>query len=105
MLDITGRKMVTTRKEHECFGCLRIVDKGEMAVCITAKQDERHLRFHLHLDCNKNIAKRKIDMERGCVSSEGENLSAEMARWECWCCGVTHTYGARLCEVCGAEAE
>ncbi|MEK5069788.1 hypothetical protein [Sporosarcina sp. FSL K6-1508] len=105
MLDITKRKMVTTRKEHECFGCLKTVDKGEVAVCITAKQDEQHMRFHLHLECNKTIAKRKIEMERGCVSEEEGFLSSEVTRWECWCCGMTHTGGARLCEVCGAEAE
>lgn len=103
MLDITGRKMVTTRKEHECFGCLKTISKGESVVCITAKQDDKHKRLHLHLECNKVIARRKIDMERGCISGE-EVESSEASRRKCWCCGMTRADGVGFCEACGAVA-
>lgn len=57
MLDITSKKIVTTRKEHPCFGCTDTIDKGESAICVTAKEDEQRTRFHLHEDCNKKIVK------------------------------------------------
>ncbi|MGN4125089.1 hypothetical protein ACMGD3_08765 [Lysinibacillus sphaericus] len=51
--------MVTTRKEHPCFGCTEAINKGVSAVYVTANEDEQHTRFHLHEDCSKTIVKDK----------------------------------------------
>lgn len=69
MLEITKRKMVTTRKEHECFGCAEVINKGEDAVSVMAKEDDRHARFHLHLACNQLIVKHKVDVHTGCINT------------------------------------
>ncbi len=31
MLSITNKRMVTTRKEHPCFGCAEAINKGASA--------------------------------------------------------------------------
>ncbi|MEK5038928.1 hypothetical protein [Sporosarcina sp. FSL K6-3457] len=67
MLDISKKRIVTTRKEHECFACLGSIGKGDSVISITAKQDEQHASFHLHLECNKLVAKQKIDLQHGCI--------------------------------------
>ncbi|MEY9980480.1 hypothetical protein, partial [Lysinibacillus sp. RC79] len=59
MIDIRTKRLVKTRKEHTCFGCTETIEKGENAVACAAKQDEQHMRFHLHEDCNKMIVKDK----------------------------------------------
>lgn len=110
MLDITNRKIVTTRKEHECFGCLTAIEKGKIAVYITAKEDEQHMRFHLHLECNKTIARRNIELQYGCVKSDSELPTGEgMAYWECRYCDnafpPTVYEGDKVCGSCGAEWE
>ena len=109
MLDITKRRIVTTRKEHECFGCLKVLDKGESAVCITAKEDEKHRRFHLHLECNKIIAKRKIDLQHGCIKGGVLFGTGKIAHWECRYCDNVFppmlSDGDKVCGSCGAEWE
>lgn len=67
MLEITSKKMVKTRKEHECFGCGELIPKGEKAVSATAKEDDRHKRFHLHTKCNQAIVRNKIIVYKNCV--------------------------------------
>jgi len=57
MIDIRTKRMVKTRKEHTCFGCTEIIEKGKNAVACTAKQDEQRMNFHLHEECNKTIVK------------------------------------------------
>jgi len=73
MIDIKTKRMVKTRKEHMCFGCLEGISKGEVAVCINAKEDEQNRRFHLHLECNKMISKDKwfsgSGLYRGCIKN------------------------------------
>lgn len=59
--------MVKTRKEHECFACLEIIEKSTNAIYVTAKQDEQHTRFHLHGDCNITIGKNQLAISRGCI--------------------------------------
>lgn len=57
MIDIRTKRMVKTRKEHLCFGCTEIIEKGKNAVAVAAKEDDQRKNFHLHEDCNKTIAK------------------------------------------------
>ncbi len=78
MIDITSKKVVTTRKEHPCFGCTEVINQGASAVYVTAKEDEKHKPFHLHEDCNKKIVKDKrfsgSGLYRGCIK-EAEKTS------------------------------
>ncbi|MED3800316.1 hypothetical protein P4604_23415 [Lysinibacillus capsici] len=67
MLENIKKKMVKTRKEHECFACLKEIEKSTNAVYVTAKQDEQHIRFHLHVDCNIEINKNQLAISRGCI--------------------------------------
>lgn len=59
--------MVKTRKEHECLACLEVIEKSADAVYVTAKQDEKHTRFHLHHDCNITINKNQLAISHGCI--------------------------------------
>lgn len=63
--------MVTTRKDHTCFGCEKEIEKGKSAVYVTAKEDEQHIQFHLHEECNKMIAKDQwfagSGLYKGCI--------------------------------------
>lgn len=65
MIDITGKKFVTTRKVHTCFACTDIIHKGDQAVYVTGKQDEQNMRMHLHPYCNMRLAKHKRDLPDG----------------------------------------
>ncbi|WP_446936670.1 hypothetical protein [Lysinibacillus fusiformis] len=71
MIDIRNKKMVITRKAHECFGCLEEIKKGKSVVYVTAKEDEQHKSFHLHEECNKTISRDKwfsgSGLYRGCI--------------------------------------
>lgn len=49
--------MITTRKQHVCHQCNEIIENGETAVAATAKEDNRHKRFHFHLDCSAKHAR------------------------------------------------
>ncbi|WP_107841873.1 hypothetical protein [Metasolibacillus meyeri] len=72
MLEITEKRPVITRKIHECFACTAIIDKGIQAICARAKQDEQHMRFHLHQECNIKLAKNKSALDNsiyyGCLN-------------------------------------
>lgn len=59
MLEIRNKRMVITRKVHECFGCLEEIEKGKSAVYVSAKEDEQYKSFHLHEECNKTISRDK----------------------------------------------
>ncbi|MFJ7662976.1 hypothetical protein ACIQXW_11285 [Lysinibacillus sp. NPDC097162] len=65
MLEIINKKVVLTRKTHECYGCLKEIERRINAIYVTAKQDEQQMRFHLHEKCNKIIAKDKWFMGSG----------------------------------------
>ena len=69
MLENIKKKMVKTRKEHECFACLELIEKSIDAVYVTAKQDEKHTRFHLHQDCNIAINKNQLAISHGCIKN------------------------------------
>lgn len=43
MLDISKRRIVATRKDHECFGCTEVINTGANAIYITAKEDEQQI--------------------------------------------------------------
>ncbi|MED3800205.1 hypothetical protein P4604_22840 [Lysinibacillus capsici] len=88
MLENIKKKMVKTRKEHECFACLGVIKKSENAVYVTAKQDEKHTRFHLHQDCNIAINKNQLVISHGCIKNMPvtEGLQS-MSEKVCWTCG------------------
>ncbi|MGN4127997.1 hypothetical protein ACMGD3_23785 [Lysinibacillus sphaericus] len=81
MLDITNKRIVTTRKEHLCFGCMESIDKGKSAIYVTAKEDEKNKRFQLHEDCNKKIVKDKrfsgSGLYYGCIQEAEEKTSGD----------------------------
>ncbi|KOY81559.1 hypothetical protein I6G82_08445 [Lysinibacillus macroides] len=71
MLEITEKRLITTRKTHECYGCMGAINKGETVVFIIAKQDEQPIRFHLHQECNIKLAKNKNALDGiyyGCLN-------------------------------------
>lgn len=67
MLDIKNRKLVTTRKAHECYACTDVIEKGKQAVAVIAKEDDKPMRFHLHPNCNNEINKNIVTIYYGCL--------------------------------------
>ncbi|MEY2363227.1 hypothetical protein R6U76_19855 [Lysinibacillus capsici] len=57
MLEVRKKRMVITRKTHECYGCLEEIEKGKSVIYVSAKEDDKHIQFHLHEECNKVIVK------------------------------------------------
>lgn len=72
MLENIKKKMVKTRKEHECFACLEVIVKSTEAVYVTAKQDDKHIRFHLHQKCNIAMNKNQLAISHGCIKEMQE---------------------------------
>lgn len=98
MLEITKKKIVKTRKEHECFACLQAVGKEENAIAVSAKEDEQRMRFHLHLDCNKTMAKKGMNVERGCLAG---GIAVECKYCDMGFPAMLHE--EMVCGSCGAE--
>lgn len=69
MLEIRNKRIVKTRKEQTCYACEGGIEKGDNVIYVTAKQDDKHHNVHLHLKCNKEMSKRKIDIAKGCLNS------------------------------------
>lgn len=67
MLEIRHKRIVKTRKEQTCYACEDSIEKGSHVIYVTAKQDDKHHNVHLHLECNKEMSKRKIAMTKGCL--------------------------------------
>ena len=70
MLEVSRKQTVKTRKNHECYGCIGMIDKGEMSVYVRGKEDDRHVNFHLHADCHIKAVKRNLFAEgikKGCL--------------------------------------
>jgi len=61
MLDIVRKRQVATRKDHECFACIKTIKKGEEAIYVTGKQDNQHIRVYLHPKCNIKTGKNLAD--------------------------------------------
>lgn len=57
MLEFTKKKMVITRKEHICYQCQDIIEKGGQAVAATVKEDDCHKRLHFHFECSAKHAR------------------------------------------------
>lgn len=81
MIDIRTKRLVKTRKEHTCFGCVETIDKGNSAVACNAEEDEQRISFHLHEECNQIIAKDNwfsgSGLYRGCIKDVKKNLDDE----------------------------
>ncbi|KGR88416.1 hypothetical protein [Lysinibacillus odysseyi] len=60
MLELTKKRKVTTRRNHECFGCGAAIEKGTQAIYVTGKEDGAHVNFHLHVDCHLKACKQKL---------------------------------------------
>ncbi|MGE7111256.1 hypothetical protein [Lysinibacillus sp. NPDC047702] len=82
MIDIRNKRLVTTRKEHKCFGCTETIEKGQKAVACKGEQDGKPMNLHLHEECNKVIAKDKCysgsGLFYGCIK-EAEKASQAMS--------------------------
>lgn len=59
MLEVRKKRIVITRKTHECYCCLEEIEKGKSAVYVSAKEDDKHVQFYLHEECNKVIVKNR----------------------------------------------
>lgn len=73
MKEISKKKLVTTRKEHTCYGCLKRISEGVEAVVITGKEDGQHFSIHMHNVCNIMAHKRDatvIAFERGALAGQ-----------------------------------
>lgn len=60
MLEVSKKQAVKTRKEHECYGCCEIIDKGASAIHVRGKEDGRYRSLHLHVHCHITIMKRGL---------------------------------------------
>lgn len=71
MIEVKGKRMVITRKVHQCFGCEEDIVKGKNAIYVNAQEDGQRFNYHLHEKCNKTIAKDKwfsgSGLYRGCI--------------------------------------
>lgn len=74
MKEVSKKMLVKTRKIHECYGCLKNIEKGEVAVCVTGKEDDQRFSFHIHVACNK-IAHKERMFEKGFEKGELNQLS------------------------------
>ncbi|MFF5993695.1 hypothetical protein AAGS61_02920 [Lysinibacillus sp. KU-BSD001] len=77
MLEILNKRMVTTRKEHECYGCTGIIKKGEKSVYVRGKEDYQRVNFHLHPNCHVKVVKQKLFIEgfiKGAVKYDEKSL-------------------------------
>lgn len=76
MIEIKTKRLVKTRKEHECYGCIQLIQKGENAIAVKAQEDNKHIGFHLHEECNKVIVKDKwysgSGLYYGCIKEAEE---------------------------------
>lgn len=63
MLEVTKKQTVKTRKKHECYGCLEVIDKGAAAVHVSGKEDGHFRSLHLHVHCHITIMKRGLFAE------------------------------------------
>lgn len=73
MLEISKKKMVKTRKEHECYGCCELIVKGETAVRLNGKEDNEHFNIYLHANCHIISVKQKLyaeDFSKGAVKQK-----------------------------------
>lgn len=59
------------KEDHECYGCLEEIEKGKSTVYVSAKEDDKHVQFYLHDECNKVIVKDRwfsgSGLYRGCI--------------------------------------
>lgn len=82
MLEVSRKRIVKTRRKHECFGCLETIDKGDAAVHVRGKEDGKHVNFHLHVKCHTTVMKQKLFIEgltRGAVKELNHKESYEIA--------------------------
>ena len=69
MLEVSRKQTVKTRRKHECFGCIEMIDKGDAAVYVSGKEDGKHVNFHLHVKCHVIAMKQKLFVE-GLIKGE-----------------------------------
>lgn len=73
MLEVLKKRMVKTRKEHKCYGCCDEIATGEQAIYVRGKEDDKHVNFHLHVDCHIKAMKRDFfaeGFEKGCLANK-----------------------------------
>lgn len=63
MLEVSSKRTVTTRKEHECYGCAEKIGKGETSIYVRGKEDDQYINFHLHPDCHVAAMKQNLYQE------------------------------------------
>lgn len=77
------RKQVTTKKDHQCTGCMDVIPKGAKSVYHTGKYDDSFYRYHLHLECHQFMIKHKEHLLDGvwdgCVNDIGRELQERIS--------------------------
>ena len=63
MFEVSRKQTVKTRKKHECYGCIEMIDKGDATVYVRGKEDNIHVNFHLHVKCHVVAVKQKLFVE------------------------------------------
>lgn len=75
MLEVLKKRMVKTRKEHKCYGCCDEINTGEKAIHVRGKEDDKHVNFHLHIECHVKARKQNMFVEgfkKGCLANKEE---------------------------------
>lgn len=57
MLEISNKKAIITRKEHTCYLCNTVIEKGAPAVAASAQEDDKRCRLHFHIECSARHAR------------------------------------------------
>ncbi|MEG0260673.1 MAG: hypothetical protein RR595_09805 [Lysinibacillus sp.] len=60
MFEISKKQTVKTRKAHECYGCCNVINKGDAAIYVRGKEDDKHVNFHMHAHCHILATKQKL---------------------------------------------
>lgn len=74
MFEVSKKQTVKTRKEHECYGCEKTIDKGGAAVYVRGKEDDKHVNFHLHVQCHIMAMKQKLFAEGFTKGAVNKNI-------------------------------
>lgn len=83
MLEVSKKQTVKTRKKHECYGCLEVIEKGVAAVNVRGKEDGHYRSFYLHVHCHVVAMKSKLFIHgftRGAVKDVQEKESFDIAK-------------------------
>lgn len=83
MLEVSKKQAVKTRREHECYGCCEIIEKGAAAIHVRGKEDGRYRSLHLHIHCHVTAMKNDLFVHgftRGAIKDVQQKESFGIAK-------------------------